>query len=84
MSLKKRLCNPPAEEMAGCGDPEVRGMFIGAGRGAEHIADAEVRASFERDVVAVETAYIAERKRLASLTVTKMQKIFEAALEVGG
>jgi pheromone shutdown protein TraB len=37
VSMKKRLCNPPAELVAGVGDPEVTGMFQGAGDGATHL-----------------------------------------------
>lgn len=79
--VKKILCNPPAVMVAAAGDPEVCGLFEGAGEG---IAEAMARAGenhealdaiayFEKHVVTVEHQYIEARKALAAETTERMQ-----------
>lgn len=79
--VKKILCNPPAVMVAAAGDPEVCGLFEGAGQG---IAEATARANgdakvldaiayFEKAAVTIEHEYIEARKELASDTTEKMQ-----------
>lgn len=81
MGIKKRICNAPAEEVAGSGDPKVRGMFIGAGRGAGVIQDVGVRREFENRVVDCEARYITSREQLAQETFKEMDEIFHWLLE---
>lgn len=81
MGIKKRLCNAPAEEVAGSGDPKVRGMFIGAGRGASVIQDLRIRREFEQRVVDCEARYIASREQVAKETFEEMDEIFHWLLE---
>lgn len=59
MSMKKRLCNPPGERVAESGDPEVLGMFQGAGEGVhyleeliEYVEDEEGGAKRKKDIAA--------------------------------
>ena len=77
MSLKKLLCNPPAERMAECGDPVVLGLFEGAGAGVYEIEDEKLRAEFVHSVTQLEAYYIEERRKLASEIEEKMHEIFE-------
>lgn len=63
MSVKKRVYNPPAERIAGNGDPEVEGLFIGAGRGALAVEDLTIRHEYERRVLEIEDAYVKARKK---------------------
>lgn len=79
--LKKRLCNPPAEEVARTGDPELLGLFIGAGRGVEVLDDEKLKSWYVAAVTEVETKYLVERKRLASECVTQMRKLEYELLE---
>lgn len=75
-SLKKRLCNPPAELVAGCGDPEVQGMFIGAGQGVELVEDETKRHDFVDKVTKIEASYVKARKDLAARVVSEMDAAF--------
>lgn len=79
--VKKILCNPPAVMVAAAGDPEVCGLFEGAGQG---IAEAMARANgsdevlnavayFEKAAVTCEHNYIEARKALAAETTERMQ-----------
>ncbi len=81
--LKKKLCNPPAEEVARAGDPEVLGLFIGAGRGVELLdGNPKFEAIVHAYVVAVsevEYYYLTERKALAEECRAKM-RVLEAKL----
>lgn len=77
MSLKKILCNPPAERMAESGDPVVLGLFQGAGAGAYQITEEPARTEFVRAVTEVEAYYISERRKLAYKVEGQMHKIFE-------
>lgn len=47
-SLKKRICNPPAVRVAECGDPEVCGLFEGAGDGLAY-ALGQVGSTYSHD-----------------------------------
>ena len=78
-SLKKRLCNPPAEEMAAHGDPLVLGYFRGAGAALD-LMTAAVKEWFEKEVVAIEAAYIDARQSLSADTVAEMRALFDRAL----
>jgi len=79
--LKKRLCNPPVEEVARTGDAELLGLFIGAGRGVEGIEDGEIKDWYVGAVTEVEAAYLMARKALAADNVTKMRKLEYELLE---
>lgn len=84
MSLKKRVYNPPAERIAGSGDPEVQGLFEGAGRGAPLIADLTIRHDYERKVLEVEDTYVKRRKKLCKETVEAMEHLnYELCEAVG-
>lgn len=84
MGIKKRLCNPVGEEVAGHGDYELCGLFKGAGRAAPAIEDKKVRRWFEDQVVAVEARYIASRKELAESATEEMNDLYDELLEKVG
>lgn len=75
MSIKKLLCNPPAERMAASGDPIVLGLFEGAGEGVYQIEDEATRDSYVRTVTNLEAYYIHKRQELASLVEEAMHDI---------
>lgn len=77
MSLKKRFCNPPAERIAEAGDPEVRGLFEGAGRAAAVIADEKLKLEFENRVVSAEEIYMESRKNAAQNAINDMHAIMD-------
>lgn len=99
-SLKKRLCDPPGIKVASCGDPEVEGLFIGAGEGLsfglEYIKygdespenSEKIRKAlhyFEKEVVTIESEYIRLRKYHAQETVDRMKDaIDKLILATGG
>lgn len=99
-SIKKRLCNPPGILVAAHGDPEVQGLFEGAGDGlaygleyAERIRyddgdSAEtIRAAlyeFEKSVVQIESAYIRARKELAAETADSMKHAIDTLVAATG
>lgn len=92
--IKKRLCNPPAVRVAETGDPEVCGMFEGAGDALAHILSPaqkheaqEYRTAvhaFEKEVVTLEAAYITARKKLAEDVVARMHKAINAFVKGTG
>lgn len=90
MSIKKLLCNPPAERQAASGDPVVQGMFEGAGQAAPNISDETLYREYTARVVKTEQAYIDRRKKLAYETENEMYTHTQwlmselARLEVGG
>lgn len=84
MGIKKRLCNPVGEEVAGHGDYELCGLFKGAGRAAPVIEDKKVRRWFEDAVVKVESDYIEARNDLAEITMDKMRSLYDDLLEKVG
>lgn len=84
--LKKLICNPPAVKVASEGDPEVRGLFEGAGAGlafalskgdqySASTRDAyfETCAGFERAVSLIEHDYVKARQALAASTAALAQ-----------
>lgn len=77
MSLKKRFCNPPAERIAEAGDPEVRGLFEGAGRATAVIADEKVKLEFEQKVIEVEEQYMMARRVTAAGAINSMHEILD-------
>lgn len=81
MGIKKRICNPVAEEVANCGDPKVRGMFIGAGRAAGVIQDIEIRREFERRMVDIEARYVYGREHLAEETYKEQDEVLHWLLQ---
>lgn len=79
--LKKRLCNPPVEEVARTGDAELLGLFIGAGRAVEVLDDGEIKDWYVGAVTVVEAEYLTERKNLAADCVGRMRKLEYELLE---
>lgn len=75
MSMKKLLCNPPAERMAESGDPVVLGLFEGAGEGVYQIADEAQRDAYVKAVTNLEAYYIHKRQELARLVEEVMHDI---------
>lgn len=73
MSVKKRVYNPPAERIAEAGDPEVRGLFEGAGRGALAVENMDIRHEYERKVLEIEDKYTKGRKRVCKEAVEAME-----------
>jgi len=84
MGLKKRLCNPPAEQIAGNGDHEVCGLFMGAGKASGVISDLDLRLEYETRVVAIEEDYMAGRRSLSEKTVAAMKAANEWLLLKSG
>ena len=82
--MKKRLCNPPVEEVARTGDAELLGLFIGAGRGVESLDDDKVKSWYVGAVTDVEAYYLTARKELAAECVTKMRVLEYELLEKVG
>jgi hypothetical protein len=80
VSLKKKLCNPPAQRVAESGDPLVLGMFEGAGAALGDVPEV-VREQWAADVAAVEETYIAERQACAAKACAAMKKLFDVAVE---
>jgi hypothetical protein len=83
-NLKKRLCNPPAEQVAASGDPELQGMFIGAGRAVEMLDDPAQKRWFVEAVTKCEATYLEKRRSLAQACAAEMHAAFYRLLgEVG-
>jgi len=76
MSVKKLLCNPPAERVAANGDPEVEGLFIGAGDGALSISEShpDLYAEYTTWVMDIEGQYMQERKSISTRAINEMNR----------
>ena len=81
--IKKILCNPPANRVAESGDPEVLGMFEGAGQAIAHAIELDYEGehreaieSLEQVVVTLEAEYVGGRKALAASMVRRMHSAF--------
>jgi len=95
---KKLLCNPPAVRVAEAGDPEVCGMFEGAGTALLSLVErleeytppaggpnyAKILKDFERSVVVLEAGYVTARKALAAETVAQMHKVHAVLMSALG
>jgi hypothetical protein len=79
ISIKKHLCDPPAQRIAECGDPEIQGMFEGAGAAIASTPGPEL-VWFERAVIAAEERYMKARKDLAASTAAEMKALFDKVL----
>lgn len=79
-SIKKLMCNPPAEYVARNGDPRVAGMFAGAGAGVHLIDDDNVRHEFVTNVVMIEQDYMDKRRALEEETYNRMKEQFDWVL----
>lgn len=83
--IKKRLCNPPYENIAASGDPEILGCFQGVGElldtGAADPCDPELLAKFLSEVAAIEATYAADRKRTAKKCLAAMSNLTSGFLE---
>lgn len=84
--LKKKLCNPPVEEVARVGDAELLGLFIGAGRAVDSgsIKDKETLWWYVNEVTKCEAAYLAGRKALAAEHTKTMRYLESELLEKAG
>lgn len=86
-SIKKRLCNPPAEQIALHGDHEVAGLFQGASRAIEsrdnESHDKELSA-FRDEMIVIEQAYVKERKKLAYDYVKRCHEAYDRLLAAVG
>jgi len=78
LDLKKRLCDPPAQNVASCGDPEVLGLFEGADH-LETIENEKVKAECLGMAIEIEGEYVRRRKELAEWAVSEMGKVVELA-----
>ena len=79
-SLKKRLCNPPAEELAASGDPLVLGHFRAAGGSIDEMP-AAVQEWFGHEASALEMAYIKGRTELCADIAAKFQALAYEAVK---
>jgi hypothetical protein len=79
VSVKKLLCNPPAQRIAESGDPEVRGMFEGAGDVLRDMDPAF--AWFDKAVVDVEERYMESPKAHAANTAREMKALYDRAVD---
>lgn len=78
LDLKKRLCDPPAQNVAACGDPEVLGLFEGADH-LETIEDEKVKAMCLEMALRIEGEYVSRRKELAAWAVAQMGEVVALA-----
>src|SRR5687767_5780279 len=76
-SVKKLMCNPPAESVASNGDHKVAGMFRGAGKAIDYLESGPVRDEFAKRVLDIEMNYMDKRKQLESDTEAAMQAQFD-------
>lgn len=81
MSVKKLICNPPAERVAECGDPEVLGLFEGAGKGVYSIDSEEIRNEYVHKVTDIEAEYVTARNALRDQAIGKMHAANEWLFE---
>lgn len=80
---KKLLCNPPAERVAGSGDPMVQGLFEGAGDfAASQVGkiDPVVLNTYLTDVLAAEATYLEARAACCAAAVEAMSKANDTLL----
>jgi len=84
-SIKKRLCNPPYENLAANGDPLVLGLFQGVGNLLDSLdlegAPEGLVAEYLQDVVTVEMAYADARNNAAGECVSSMLSLRVKFLE---
>lgn len=87
-SIKKRLCNPPAEQIACHGDYEVAGLFKGAGRvldaddhGEDH---KKAMNDFRDEMIVIEQSYVKDRKSLAYKYVKLCHESYDKLLAAVG
>lgn len=83
-SIKKRLCNPPAEMVAANGDPYVVGLFSGAGDALDNITKPETLVWFVESVMEVEEYYLRQRAEIAVNCTRRMEAIFDQLLKREG
>lgn len=79
-SIKKLMCNPPAEMVAATGDYKVQGMFQGAGAAMQYMGEEEekyhnVIDEFAKRVVEIEERYINARQTVADNAVREMTEL---------
>lgn len=88
-SIKKRLCDPPAENVAASGDPYVLGLFQGVGNLLDSLdlqdAPEDLVAHFLQEVIKIEMAYTDARINAAGECISAMtalrMKFLEALAE---
>ena len=84
-SIKKRLCNPPAENVAASGDPYVLGLFQGVGNLLDSLdlqdAPEDIVAHYLQRVVEIEGAYVDARNNAAGECVAAMTNLRVKFLE---
>lgn len=87
-SIKKRLCNPPAEQIASHGDYEVAGLFQGAGRAIETRGETTVYdkaiATFRDEMIVIEQEYVEDRKKLSADYAKRCHEAFDRVLAAVG
>lgn len=86
-SIKKRLCNPPAEQIALHGDYEVAGLFQGAGKAIDSrdgTAYDKALDNFRDEMIKIEQGYLDERKQLAEKYTTKCHEAYDRLLDAVG
>lgn len=84
-SIKKRLCNPPFENLAASGDPVVLGLFQGVGELMDSLdlegAPKDLVAHYLTAVVEIETAYADARNSAAGECISAMTALRVKFLE---
>lgn len=80
-SIKKLMCNPPAEAVASTGDAKLAGMFSGAGDAIHYLGETgehpDARAEFTHAVLSIEQEYMDKRQALADEMMARMQVQFD-------
>lgn len=79
-SIKKLMCNPPAEMVASTGDYKVQGLFSGAGDALKYMSEEGGKYSgvideFTKRIIEIEERYMRNRQVVADNTMEEMREL---------